>query len=350
MKGKEVTANRKLIAVEIKRLDNLKQELLTKKKLLKEGEKLSDNEQTVLANLESQFQVQEEMMGLANTRVKKEEKIAKAMGLSGAAVKGIVGALGKIGIDSSLFDDVEESMRATAKEGNAFQTALTGAKGIAKGIGAALSDPLVILTLLVKAVKFLGSIFDHVLKLSNKLGQSVGIAGKEALHLKHQIHDAGDGQKDMFYFTDELVDAYISLNQAAGTNLKFNEENAKTFQDLTLYMGVSNESAAFLFKLSAQTGKSYSSMFNTVRDTTQSLNEQGTFSMSTQSAIEAIAQSSNTVRFNTGGFVQNLVKAAHTAARLGMTMDDIAAAAATHLDFESSISKEIEAEMFLQKD
>ena len=31
-------------------------------------------------------------------------------------------------------------------------------------------------------------------------------------------------------------------------------------------------------------------------------------------------------------------------------MDEIAAAAETHLDFESSIAKEIEAEMFLQKD
>ena len=343
MKGKEVAAGRKLISIELKRLGVIRQELKAKSSL-------NDTEKTILANLESEFQVQEDMLKLADDRVAKEKKISKAMGLSGAAVKGIVGALGKVGIDSSLFDDVEASMRETAKEGNAFKTALTGAKGIAKGIGAALSDPLVVLTLLVKAVKFLGSLFDHVLKLSNKIGQSLGIAGKEARELEHQIAAAGNGQKDMFYFTDELVDAYISLNKAAGTNLKFNEENAKTYQDLTLYMGVSESAAAQLFKLSASTGTEYSKMFDVVKDTTQSLNDQGTFSMSTQDAIEAVAQASGTVRFNIKGGTEGLVKAAHTAARLGLTMDDIAAAAESHLDFESSIQKEIEAEMFLQKD
>tara|TARA_R110000803_G_scaffold64127_2_gene125021 strand:- start:5150 stop:7117 length:1968 start_codon:yes stop_codon:yes gene_type:complete len=63
-----------------------------------------------------------------------------------------------------------------------------------------------------------------------------------------------------------------------------------------------------------------------------------------------MTNSSSSVRFNIKGGAEGLVKAAHTANRLGLSMDEIAAAAETHLDFESSIAKEIEAEMYLQKD
>jgi hypothetical protein len=116
-----------------------------------------------------------------------------------------------------------------------------------------LSDPLVIITMIVKSVKFLVGIFSHVLKLTNKIGQSVGIAGAAAENLKAQIHAAGDLSGDIFYNTEEMIGAYDKLNKAAGMNLRFNAENAKTFQDLTLYMGVSEDAAAQLFKISAQT-------------------------------------------------------------------------------------------------
>ena len=292
-----------------------------------------------------------------------QKNINRATGLTGKAISGLAGMAEKIGFGdlAEPLADIKSEMKDQAVQltnngekaatlGDQFRIMGTGLAGIGKALGDALSDPLVIITMIVKAVKFLASIFDHVLKLTNKIGQSVGTAGKNAEHLKKQIHAAGDGQKDMFYFTDEIAEAYMSLNQAAGTNLKFNEENAKTFQDLTLYMGVSSEAAAELFKLSASTGVSYSDMYDNVRDVTEAMNSTSNYSMSTQDAIEAIAQSSSAVRFNIGGSTAGLVKAAHTAARLGMSMNEIAAAAETHLDFESSISKEIEAEMFLQKD
>jgi len=343
MKGKEVAANKKLIALEVKRLTLLKDELTKKKSL-------SDAEETILANLNSEYEVQKELLDLAEERVKKEKKIQKSMGLTGAAVKSISGALGKIGMSSSFFEGIEGNMRETAKSGGKFAVAMTGLKGIVSGIGEAITDPLVVFTMIVKSVKFLVGIFDHVLKLTNKIGQSVGVAGYEAKNLKAQMHAAGDLSGDMFYNTEEMAGAYSKLNKAAGMNLKFNAENAQTFQDLTLYMGVSEEAAAQLFKISAQTGKSFNEMYDQVRDITQSLNESSGYSISTQDAIEAIGQSSGTVRFNIKGGTEGLVKAAHTANRLGLSMNEIAAAAATHLDFESSIAKEIEAEMFLQKD
>jgi|TARA_B110000211_G_C14092771_1_gene560198 hypothetical protein len=306
---------------------------------------------------------QKEFNKTADKTLKAVKNIKAATGLTGSIIKSLGGAAEKIGFGdmSETLSGVTDKMadhaaaltnngKHAASLGDQFRVMGTGLAGLGTALMDQLTDPLVILTMIVKAVKFLVGIFSHVLKVTNKIGQSVGLAGKNAENLKDQIHAAGDLSGDMFYNTEEMAGAYSKLNKAAGTNLKFNTENAKTFQDLTLYMGVSEEAAAQLFKISAQTGKSYTGMYDQVRDITQSLNEQGDFTMSTQDAIEAIAQSSGTVRFNIQGGTEGLVKAAHTAARLGLTMADIAAAAETHLDFESSIAKEIEAEMYLQKD
>ena len=324
----------------------------------------------LLAFAEDEAKILEEKVGYQqkfNAAIEKTlsrvKNIKAATGLTGSIIKSLGGAAEKIGFGdmSDTLSGITDKMadhaahltdngKNAASLGDQFKIMGQGLAGLGSALMDQLTDPLVIITMIVKAVKFLVGIFSHVLKVTNKIGQSVGVAGKEAENLKKQIHAVGDLSGDMFYNTEEMTGAYIKLNKAAGTNLKFNAENAKTFQDLTLYMGVSEEGAAELFKLSASTGKSYQGMYTQVRDVTQSLNESSGYSMSTQDAIEAIAQSSGTVRFNIKGGTEGLVKAAHTAARLGLTMADIAAAAETHLDFESSIQKEIEAEMYLQKD
>jgi len=346
MKGKEVAANKKLIEIEIRRINLLKTELIKK-------QSLSDAEKTILANLKSEYKVQEELLELAGDRVQEEKRIQKMMGLTGAAVKGIAGALGKIGISSSFFEGIEDNMREAAVSGGKLSTAFAAAKGIAGGIAEALSDPLVIFTMIIKAVKFLIGILDHANKVTAKLGESLGIAGKNAKELKHQIHAAGDaagGKDSMYYFTDELVDNYMELNKAAGMNLKFNEKNAKMFQDMTHYMGLSVEQAAGLFKISAETNIPFEGIYDNVVNTVNELDAATGFSSDMGSIIDGMVNASSSVRYNIKGGAEGLAKAAHTANRLGMSMDEIAAAAETHLDFESSIAKEIEAEMYLQKD
>ena len=342
MKGKEVAANKKLISIEVKRLSILKSELLKKTEL-------SDTEKTILANLKSEYKVQEELLELAEDRVEEEKRIQKMMGLTGAAVKGIAGALGKIGISSSFFEGIEDNMREAAVEGGKMSTAFAAAKGIAGGIAEALSDPLVIFTMIIKAVKFLIGILDHANKVTAKVGESLGIAGKNAKELKHQIHAAGDAG-DMFYFTDEMVDNYMELNKAAGMNLKFNEKNAKMFQDMTHYMGLSVEQASGLFKISAETNVPFAGIYDNIVNTVNELDSATGFSSDMGSIIDGMVNASSSVRYNIKGGAEGLAKAAHTANRLGLSMDEIAAAAESHLDFESSIAKEIEAEMYLQKD
>jgi len=334
------------------------------------GKELTDA-QELLAFAKDEAQTLEEKVGhqekfnkSLEATVNAQKNINKATGLTGKAISGMAGFAEKIGFGdlSQPLTDIKNEMNEhaviltnngdkAATLGDQFRVMGTGLMGLGKALYDAISDPLVIVTMLVKAVQFLANIFDHVLKLTNKVGQSLGIAGKNAQYMKEQIHQAGDASADgLFYFTDELVDGYITLNKAAGVQLKFNKENVRTFQDMTLYMGLSKEQATGLFNIATQTGVPFNEIYDNVADTVNELDKASNTSSDMGAVMEAITQSSGKVRFNVKGGVDGLVKAAHTAARLGMSMDEIAAAAESHLDFESSIAKEIEAEMFLQKD
>ena len=68
-----------------------------------------------------------------------------------------------------------------------------------------------------------------------------------------------------------------------------------------------------------------------------------------QKAMKTLGNTSASVRFNMKGQANELIKAANYASILGMSMDSIKSASESTLDFESSIQKEMEAEMFLQK-
>ena len=343
MKGKEVKDSVKLIKKENERLKVLRAQLKNQKSLNAE-------EQAILANLESEYQVQKDLLAQAEKRLKQEEKIQKRMGLTGAAIKGIQGTLEKIGIQSHYFDDIEDSMREAAKSGGAFKTAFAGVSGIAKALGAALTDPLVLFTLMVKAVKFLINVLDHARARTAEIAQGFGYGRDAARGMVHEIEHATILAGDMYHNTEEQIAAQLSLNKATGLNLKYNEENAKTMQDLTMYMGMSEENAGQLFRISAQMGKGFRETADEVAGIVNGLNETTGMSLTTNQVFDQIGKASASVRFNIQGGFEGMVKAAHTAARLGMSMDQIANAANSALNFENSIADEMNAELFLQKD
>ena len=315
------------------------------------------------AELEEAVGYNKELEGSLKKQVNISKNINKAMGLTGGALKGLEKAAGAIGLDNlgDVFADAKseamEMAKAVSKGGlesvgvaGKLEVAFAGVGSAISGIGAALMDPLFILGLIVKSVKFLVGIFDHINKVTNKIGQAVGIAGAEAKNLKSQIHAIGDLSGDMYYNTEEMSNSYFALNKSVGQNLAMNKENVKTFAQMTMYLGYSESSAAELFKMSVRTGQSYQTISNDVKNEVNALNEAHGVRLDQNQVMDQIVNASNSIKFNQKGSTKGLIDAAHAAARLGMSMDDIAAAAETHLDFESSIAKEIEAEMFLQKD
>jgi len=347
LRGKEVSNLFKQAKIELARRGALKEELKNKRDVLRS---ISDEERVLLDRMTQEHNIQNELVNTARARLEAERKIEKAMGLSGAAVKGITNLLGKIGIPSEHFEGMADDMRESAKSGSKFKVALTGVAGLARGIGKALTDPLVIIGLIVKAVKFLITLFDATQKKIRDVGRAFGVSGDQAQRMKDEIHAAGDGSGDLNYFTEELLSSQMAINKAMGMNLKLNVENAKVAFDLSHFIGLGEEAAGKLYLVSKEMGFSFKDAYDQVSAVTHSLGEQTGFAMKTEDAIQMVSGASANVKYNIKGGLEGLVKAAHTAKRLGVSMEEIASASEAHLDFENSIQNEIKTEMHLQKD
>jgi hypothetical protein len=262
-------------------------------------------------------------------------------------MKGIQGALSKIGIESSFFEGVNSDMREAAKSGSGLKVAFTGIKGLASGLADALTDPVVIMGLLVKS-------FTSLLALGQKFAKYTADIGKAFLGM-----DAGSkavannlkniASKDMFLNFEEAKKALIGINAVAGTAINVSEKQVLQYQKYSHFLGLSEEATQGLLKTSTLAGSSFEEIGAEITGVVDGLNQSSKLSLNVNDVLESVAGASATMRANIGQSPKSLAQAAFEAKKLGMSMDQIAAAGESSLDFQSSIEKEMTAELLLGK-
>jgi hypothetical protein len=330
-----------------------------------QGEELA-KAQELLAFAEDEVKTLEEKVGYQqdfnnaiDETYKRQKRVHNAVGLTGKLIGGLGNLLEKVGFEEfgEEIEHAKEKMGALAVEitnngekaagfVGTMKVGLTGLASIGKSVLSALSDPLVVFGLMHKAVHGLIDLSKEFTENVAKTGQMFSIAGHEAEHAYHTIEKASS----MYYFPEELLEGQQKYNDALGMNLKFSQENAELMQDLTERLGYSAENAGSLVRISTALGKNFKVVDKNVTNTVNSFNKQNKTGVSLRKVMETIADASASTRFNITGGEKGLAKAASIAAKYGMSMDEVANSAKSLLNFEDSISSELEAELLIGKD
>ena len=140
------------------------------------------------------------------------------------------------------------------------------------------------------------------------------------------------------------------MNDGLGMSLVQTRENVLSFGKLTKKFGVAAGDASKLQIISAKTGNNYKDFVDSIAVGTERFNANNKVAISSKVIYEGIANASDSVLANIGKNKNALIQAATQARMLGLEMDDIASAAESTLDFESSLAKEMEAELMLGKE
>ena len=140
------------------------------------------------------------------------------------------------------------------------------------------------------------------------------------------------------------------MNNGLGMSLVQTRENVLSFGKLTKKFGVAAGDASKLQIISAKTGNNYKDFVDSIAVGTERFNANNKVAISSKVIYEGIANASDSVLANIGKNKNALIQAATQARMLGLEMDDIASAAESTLDFESSLAKEMEAELMLGKE
>lgn len=290
------------------------------------------------AEAESVISQSTELLELAKERLKEEKKIQRQLGLTGAAVNGIVGALGKIGVNSALFSDIKDDMRDAAKSGGALKVVTTATAGLMKGIGQALTDPLTVITFLLTQA-------NKADKQTTQLAKSMMQTKDEAMKTREQFVGMANASGDAFINTDKLIEANASLGKQMGFNKVFSQDMNQTFVDLTKKIGLSEDAAGGLAKISLATGRTLKSTEQIVAGITSKISAQNGIQLDGKEILEASGKVSGQLLANFKGNPTAIAEAVAQTKVLGTTLEQTKNQASKLLDFESSIGSQLKAEL-----
>jgi hypothetical protein len=333
---KQLSQSVEQIKSEQKRLNTLKEELKVK-------DELSTAEAALLANLESEYDVTEDLLKQANSRLNVEKQIEKTLGLTGAGFKALEHTLGKIGIESEHFHDMNEQLREAAKTGSGLNVVAAGFKGITKGIGSSLKDPAIqlgiaggILHTMVEA----GMEFNHE---TNKIQKNLGLSKTAAAEMNTELEHMAMHSKGVAMNHSDLVEANTELNASLGTSVVY---SAKQLQDnikLKDVAGLEADEREGILKFSMLTGKSQEQVYD-------SIGKQNKGVLSNKKVLSEVLKTSGQLAAQYKNNPELLGKAVTQAQKLGMTLEQTKKISQGLLNFEDSISAELEAELLTGQD
>ena len=229
----------------------------------------------------------------------------------------------------------DKSRDAAVDGGNAF---LAGAKELGKfaikGLGALGAS------FMIKGVK---DIDEKITSLSRNLNISRGEADKLAKSFNTIARDIkGITGKD-------LSDAIQSFAQNLGTTAVISKDAAEEFATQTKFLGLSVEEASKLVTLTTATNKNAKEFGNQIRGEVIASNALNNTALDYKAITKDIANSNASIQISIVGQGKSLGKAAIEAKKLGLNLNAVDQIANSLLDFEKSITSELEAELLTSR-
>ena len=281
----------------------------------------------------------EELAGVYKEQQQMSKDISKNLGARVFA--GLEGIAGKVGL-SGLAPELKEAGDA------ARNSVLSGKKGITpfmnglKALGPALAKafgPLQFLQALIESDK----VVSDMAKNLNKSYQ-------EATQLKMELTSAANASGNIFVTSAKLSETLLSINSSLGTNVKLSDEMLVQFTEMREMAGFTNEELQGIAAISLTTGKSMNDITGEFMAQAKISSIQNGVLLNEKELLKGIKDVSAATTLSLGKNPGLIADAVATTKALGMELSKVDAIAGSLLDFESSISAELEAEMLLGRD
>ena len=189
--------------------------------------------------------------------------------------------------------------------------------------------------------------FTELDKSTGDLAKNLNVSYSEANALQKELFIGAVNSNSVFVTTKGMSESLGFINQQLGTSVMLNKENLALFTQLRKSAGLTNEELAGINSLSLANGESLEDNANTILNQVSSLNRQTGIYLNEKEILKGIKDVSASTTLSLGKNPGLIAEAVATAKALGMELSKVDAIAGSLLDFESSISSELEAELLL---
>lgn len=306
---------------------------------LRYSEELSAYQREINQSLNLKNSYLDKIVKHSEREIQIEREIQKTIGLTGIAFKGIEGTLQKIGVESEAIEDLNKKIRDTAKEtGSAWKTAGTAIKGTFSIIGQSIKDPAIQVAFMAKTFKTLYQIGTEFSARTFEIQKTLGLSTAQASAMNKEFYTMQQTTGNIYANYQDLVSANFNLNEALGTSATFSAETLTTQAKLMQVTGLTAEESAKIYEYSLTTGKSQEEIYNSMGKTNKGV-------LSNKKVMQEVLKTSGQLAAQYKNNPELLGKAVVQAQKLGITLEQAKNMSQNLLNFEDSISAELEAEL-----
>lgn len=219
-----------------------------------------------------------------------------------------------------------------------------------KNIGNALKEQFTKANLIDFAIKEFVDALISGDKATGELAKGFNMSYEAASNLRSTLNDVANLSADVNVSTKGLQESMMAVGKTLGSNAVLNEKDLLTFTKLREQSGMSNENLASMQRFTLATG-------GTLEDNTAEFLAQAQITaqnngvvLNTKQLLEETANVSDAIKLSAGGTATGFAKAAAQVKSLGMSLEQADNIANSLLQFEDSITSELEAELLVGKD
>ena len=278
-----------------------------------------------------------------NEAVKAQKEIEKSLGVTGALMKGMskIPFLGDLPGMSGVLGEVENEIAEIERTEKRI-VGKTEAMGMAfKKMGPiikdSLTDPLVISSFLLK----------KMLEGFTSLNQAQTEFTRETGYSYNYIEAASTSLTTMAQNIKQATALTQQFGMAA--DVIFTPETIREATEMVELMGMSNEEAGKLARIAKVNGNELKTNNEKIVATVSNFNKLNKTGISGKAVLKDLSNTSDAIAMSFKGNVVAMAQTTAEAKKLGLTLDDVDKVAESLLNFEDSISAELEAELLTGK-
>jgi hypothetical protein len=236
----------------------------------------------------------------------------------------------------------QDAIKSVGGLTNKFKSLGVLVKGLGSGFKKALTDPLTIITF-----------FTDKALIANKqvveLGKQLGYGSDRAEGFRENLALMAGFSSNINVNTQSLTEAFGQLSEATGFAYEFTADQLETQVKLTKQVGLQASEAAQIQRFAVLNGKTSEETYKSFVRGLAATRNQLKVGINFKAALAEAAKVSGQLAANLGNNPETIAKAVVTAKAFGMTLDQVAKAGESLLNFESSIENELKAELLTGK-
>lgn len=280
---------------------------------------------------------------LLKSQLEYADKIQKNMGITGNVIKGI-SKIPILGNFISAENVLAKAQLTAAKEGSNRTKVMSAAfSELGSSLKQNLTDPLVYVGLAAKSFQSLIKLGTSFSQTTADIARNQGVSSSEAEKTQSRIRDLALSSNEVLGNTKNFVEATAALNDKLGTSADFSGKTLEDFTNLTKRLDLNNDEAAEFFKFQQLTGIDADKIVN-------SIGKQNKGVISNKKVLSEVAKIEGQLFAQYKGSPKLLADAVIQTQKLGISLQQAQNMAKGLLNFEDSISAELEAELLTGRD